>query len=265
MMHRYAVLVAVYILILIISGAAITSMERPSVTPLGVSLERWHSGLAVAAGVLILGLAIWVLKDSRPWFRRLAWITLGAAIVEGLLGIRAFPFLSILHALIAHLLFAACAAIAVFTSPRWHSGPEPVQDSWRPSLGSLAILTPGIVLLQITLGAAYRFRAMSVLWHVLNAMLVLLLLLVVTVFLIRQFPLHPSLRPAAVALAVITSAQVALGFATLLMLLLADESSLAVILCSIAHVGLGALTLAASVILGIQIRYHRTSDRLSGD
>ena len=73
---------------------------------------------------------------------------------------------------------------------------------------------------------SYRYRALGVLWHILNAMIVLLLILVVAVFLVRQFPQHPTLRPAAVALAVITAIQVMLGFTTFMMLILFPETTL---------------------------------------
>jgi len=85
-------------------------------------------------------------------------------------------------------------------------------------------------------------------------MVVLLLVLIVCVFLIRQFPAHPSLRPASIALAGITSVQVFLGFATFIMLLLFPESSLQVIIFSVLHVGNGALTLAAAASLSLEIR-----------
>ena len=97
---------------------------------------------------------------------------------------------------------------------------------------------------------------MGVIWHIMNAMLVLLLILIVAVFLIRQFPLHPTLKPAAVALAVITSIQVLLGFTTFMMLILFPETSLAVVITSVLHVTTGALTFGAGVTLAILIRYN---------
>jgi heme A synthase len=90
-------------------------------------------------------------------------------------------------------------------------------------------------------------------------MIVLLLILIVAVFLIRQFPEHPTLRPAAVALAVITSIQVVLGFTTFLMLILFPETSLAVVIPSVLHVTTGALTFGASVVLALQIRFNGQS------
>ena len=142
------------------------------------------------------------------------------------------------------------------TSASWKQGPEPIEDTWRPSMRSLAIAVPAIILLQTTLGASYRYHALGVLWHILNAMIVLLLILIVAVFLIRQFPQHPTLRPAAVALAVITSIQVMLGFTTFMMLILFPETSLAVVITSVLHVTTGALTFGAGLALAVLIRYN---------
>jgi heme A synthase len=259
-LHRYAVFVALVALIAIVLGAVVTSLLRPIAGPIAarpataVSFEFWHHVVGGTAVVLMLGLAIGLSSQ-------LGWIGLGAGIVDGVLGARAIanalPELSgILHALLAQIFFGAVVAIAVMTSESWKSGPEPIEDTWRPSLRSLAIAVPAIVLLQITLGAAYRYRALGVIWHIFNAMIVLLLILIVAVFLIRQFPQHPTLRPAAVVLAVITSIQVMLGFTTFLMLILFPETSPAVVITSVLHVFTGTLTFGASVALAIQIRYN---------
>jgi heme A synthase len=257
-LHLYAIFAVLVSLIAIVVGAIVTSLLRPIAGPIAArpaaaaSFEFWHHILGGVTVVLVLGLAIGLST-------RLGWIGLGAGILDGVLGVRAItnalPQLSgILHALLGHVFFGFIVAIAVVTSASWKRGPEPVDDTWNPSLRSLAIAVPAIVLLQITLGASYRYRAIGVIWHILNAMIVLLLILIVAVFLIRQFPQHLSLRPAAVALAVITSIQVMLGFTTFLMLILFPETSLAVVITSVLHVTMGALTFGASVVLALQIR-----------
>lgn len=213
---------------------------------------------AIFVAVLIAGLAVWLAragKDRR--LRQLGWIVLSIFVVEGLLGMALgspSPLSDILHALIGPISFASAASINVFTSERWKRGPNFVEDSWRPPLRKLAFFLPAIVTLQIVLGAAFRYRAASVIWHILNAMIVLLSILIVCVFLVRQFPEHPSLRPAAIALGGITAVQVFLGFTTFVMLLLFPESSPAVIIVSVVHVATGALTLAATVSLAAEIR-----------
>ena len=258
-LHRYAIFVAFCALLAIAAGAIVTSLERPiAVTPVPAAInpafQFWHHMGGGVAVVLVLVLAVGLRSQ-------LGWMAAGAGIVDGILGAKAitqaWPQLSgILHAVLAQVFFAAIVAIAVVTSESWKNGPEPIEDSWRPSMRSLAMAILAVVLLQITLGAAYRYRALGVLWHILNAMIVLLLILIVAVFLVRQFPEHPTLRPAALALAVITSIQVMLGFTTFMMLILFPETSLAVVITSVLHVVTGSLTFAATFALAIEIRYN---------
>jgi len=257
-LHRYAIFVALCALIAIAAGAIVTSLERPIAANSAISknpaFEYWHQIAGGVAVVLMLGLAIAV----RSQF---AWFGLAAGIVDAGLGFTGQAFASILHALIAQVFFGCIVAAIITTSASWKRGPVPIEDSWRPSLRSLAIAVPAVILLQTTLGASYRYRALGVLWHILNAMIVLLLILCVAVFLIRQFPEHPTLKPAAVALAVITSIQVMLGFTTFMMLILFPETSLAVVITSVLHVATGALTFGASLTLAILLRYNLQDGR----
>ena len=271
-LHRYSILVAFFVLLVLIAGAIVTSLERPispvpsaPTTPAAISFESWHRFGAMFVAFLIAGLAVWlakVSKDSR--LRQLGWIVLSIFVVEGVLGIALgslSPLTDILHALIGPISLAAVALVTVFTSERWKRGPNFIEDSWRPPLRNLALFLPGIVILQIILGAAFRYRAASVIWHILNAMIVLLSILIVCIFLVRQFPEHPSLRPAAIALGGITGVQVFLGFTTYVMLLLFPETSRAVIIVSAVHVATGALTLAATVSLAAEIRRNAVDAR----
>ena len=262
-LQRFVILVGLFALVAIILGAIVTSLERPiAATPassINPAFEFWHHMAGGVTVLLMLGLAIGL---SSP----LGWIGLAAGILDGVLGARAItnalPELSgILHALLAQVFFGVIIAIAVMMSESWRRGPSPIEDTWRPSLRSLAFAVPAIILLQTTLGASYRYRALGVIWHILNAMIVLLLILIVAVFLVRQFPQHPTLRPAAVTLAVITSIQVMLGFTTFMMLILFPETSLAVVVTSVLHVTTGALTFGAGLALAILIRYNIRAGR----
>jgi heme A synthase len=157
------------------------------------------------------------------------------------------------HALLAPVLLSIAVAIAAGASPGWDLG-QLVEDSWHPPLRTLAIALPALAFLQVLLGAGYRHGVMSVLWHILNAMIVVMVVLIVSMLVIRQFPQHPSLRPAALWAAIITGVQAFLGFATFIILLIDSEPSLALLLSSVAHVAVGALTLASTVLLAMQIR-----------
>ncbi len=257
-LHRYAIFVALVALIAIAAGAIFTSLARPiAATPaasINPAFEFWHSIIGSAALAFMLGLAIGIRSQ-------LGWIGFSAAVLDAAL----HQLSPILHAVLAQVFFGAVVGVALTTSSSWMRGPEPIEDSWHPSMRSLAVAVPAIILLQTTLGASYRYHALGVIWHILNAMLVLLLILIVAVFLIRQFPQHPTLRPAAVALAVITSIQVLLGFTTFLMLILFPETSLAVVITSVLHVSTGALTFGAGLALAILIRYNvRVGRSLTG-
>lgn len=273
-LHRYATLVAVCTLFLVIAGASVTSKEAglsvpdwplsygqviPQMTG-GVLFETGHRMVATVVGMLTIGLAIWLARvESRKWMRRLGWLALAGVVAQGLLGgatvllLQPAP-ISIAHACLAQLFFSVTVAIAVFTSRHWQEGPELVEDYGWPSLRSLAILTPILVLVQIALGAGFRHRAFSLMPHIIGAMIVPFAILLVGAFVLHQFPRHRALRPAAIALLIITGVQVFLGIAAYFARLEAAEYPLFMVFTTVAHVATGGLTLASSVVLGIQIR-----------
>ena len=273
-LHRYAILVAVCTLLLVLAGASVTSKEAglsvpdwplsygqviPDMTG-GVLFETGHRMIASVVGMLTVILAIWIARiEKRAWMRRLGWVAVSLVVAQGLLGgatvllLQPAP-ISMAHACLAQLFFSVTVAIAVFTSKKWQEGPEPVEDYGWPSLRSLAIVTPILILLQVALGAGFRHRAFGLLPHVVGAMIVPLVILLVGVFALHQFPKHRSLRPAAVALLSITGVQVFLGVIAYIARINAAEYPLAMVLTTVTHVATGGLTLAASVVLAIQIR-----------
>jgi heme A synthase len=143
-------------------------------------------------------------------------------------------------------------AIVLFTSLGWNRSAEPVED--RLSLRTMSLFVPALVLVQIALGAAYRNQAMGVLTPHFWGPRCCPFLLLVGVLVVKHYPGHRSLEPAAVALMSITGVQVLLGFATFLALLMSNQATPPVVVSTVAHVATGALTLAASVVLAIQIR-----------
>ncbi len=254
-LHWFAILVAVCALLLIVDGALVGPGTQPA-----PSTEWMHRTAGVALAVCTLGLALGlILADPRKQARRLAWITLAIAALEGVVGLSsvqsAIPHTAgIAHACLAPLFFAAVVAIAVITSPAWHRGPELVSDYGWPSMRSLSIITPILVLLQILLGAAFRQQALSLLPHVLGAMFVALVILLESIFVLQQFPTHRALRPAAKTLLGVAFGQVFLGIAALTMRSIADDTAPPVILTVAAHITGGALTLATTIVLSILIR-----------
>jgi cytochrome c oxidase assembly protein subunit 15 len=272
-LHRYAVLLAVCTLFLVVAGASVTSKEAglsvpdwplsygqvmPEMTG-GVFFEHGHRIVATTVGFMTIILAVWLaLAETRSWMKKLGLAALGAVIFQGLLGgltvkMMLPPAVSISHACLAQLFFSTTVAIALFTSKQWIAGPEIVEDHGWPSLRSLALITPVMVLAQIALGAAFRHRAVGVLPHVLFSMVVMLFVLFIATFVMHQFPDHRALSASAKALLGVTFLQVMLGVAAYYTRLQVSTSPLAMVLTTVAHVATGGLTLAASVVLSIQI------------
>jgi len=261
-------------LLLVVAGASVTSKEAglsvpdwplsygqviPQMTG-GVLFETGHRMIATVVGFLTIILAIWLQRvDQRPWMRKLGWTALGAVIAQGLLGGMTVlmlqpPAVSTAHACLAQLFFSTTVAIALFTSRGWQEGPSPVEDYGRPRLRTLAIVAPILVLGQIALGAAFRHRALSLLPHIMGAIIVTLSILLVGMFVLQQFGQHRALRQAAAALLTVTGAQVMLGIAAYYTRLQAEQIPLAMVLTTVAHVATGGLTLASTIVLSIQIR-----------
>jgi heme A synthase len=93
-------------------------------------------------------------------------------------------------------------------------------------------------------------------------MIVLLVILIAGIFVLRQYPEHPTLRPAALTLVIVTGVQVLLGFSVYLVLLMSDTNNAGLIITGVLHVVNGALTLAASVVFTMQMQ--RNLIQLSG-
>jgi len=254
-LHRLAILLAICTLLLIVGGALVGPGAQP--TPAAISTHRIA---ATAVSLLALGLLLWLIfTDPRPQARRLGWLTLALAILQDSVGHAAVLTLiprtaGIAHALMAPLFFTAVVAIAVVTSPAWSRGHEHVSDYGWPSMRSLAILTPIVVLLQILLGAAFRQKTLTLLPHVLGAMFVALVILLESIFVLQQFPTHRALRPAAKTQLGIAFGQVFLGLTALIMKSMADDTATPVVITVAAHVTGGAVTLATTIVLSILIR-----------
>lgn len=251
-LQRYAALVAACTLFLILVGAIVTS-SAPGVPLTVLSIHR-ITGFAVTA--LTLGLAIWLVSaPSLGSIRQLGWVALVLAISEVGLGEasqKSAVGLNFSHALLAHLFFATVVAAVAFTGTSWSQEPKLVEE--RFSIRALSLAAPFVVVAQIALGAAYRHKAMGVLTHIFGAMIVAVFVLLVGVLTVKQYPTHRSLRPAAVWLMSITGAQVLLGFTAFIARLMTDQPTVPIVVITVAHVVTGALTLAATVILTIQIR-----------
>ena len=277
MIFRYTAMLLLCALSLIVLGAWVTREVQPipglraplvsTVQPALIWLEQAHIAMACVVGVLTLGLIGWLQwRIRRPWPRLLGLAALLILGLEGWLGMQGVrsslsPVIGFFHASLAPVLFSILVAIAadVFTRK---DRIQPLKDPGRPPFRSLTVAVSLLALLQVLLGAAYRHGLLGVLTHILNALVITLMVLVVSIPVIREFPWHPSLRPAALGLAVVTGVQVSLGFGTFIVLLIGAGSSTTLSILSVAHGATGAITLAASVLLTILVWQNLCSPNL---
>lgn len=248
-LHKCAVSAAVFAFLGVLSGAIVTSY---GVTNGSLDFAIPHEVVAVLESVVVAMLGIWMIAKGPAPF---GYVMVATLLAEGALGsFQATPGLAILHSLLGQLLFSLTVAAAVITSPAWAMDPDVVEDHGWPSLGSLGNITPLFVLIQIGLGAAFRHKAMGVMPHLLGAMIVVLLILCICIFVMQQFPDHKTLKPGANFLMAIAFTQIFLGIAAFTVRTMNTKAIAVVIGITSAHASVGALTLAAAVVLHLQIR-----------
>jgi hypothetical protein len=230
--HLYARFVAGCTLLVVMSGAAVTTAHG--------LYQNIHLAAAAVDALLILGLAVW----ARRWGVLAILVVEGATRASG-------PVLGTAHAVLGAMLFAAVAAICLQTS--WQGEPERVRDFGWPSLRFLSRAVAFLVAVQVGFGAGFRHSAVGVLPHLLGALVVALFIVILGAFVTTQFPKHASLRPLAVAFMTITAIQVFLGLTAFLMRLMNMSGMAAFLGISVAHVATGSLVFAVSVMLAMEV------------
>src|SRR5665213_243583 len=184
-LHVYAVLVAAATFYLIVSGAVVASQAGNPVSG--------HRAAASVVAVLVVGLVVWLmLVEKRTWLRRLGWLALAGVVADtglGELSGAASPLISMIHAFLAPLLLSVIVAIALGTSKSWQHDPILLPDQGWPSLRGAARNTLVVVVIQVALGAAFRYEVIGVLTHILVALVVVVFILAIVV-LVTMMPPH---------------------------------------------------------------------------
>ncbi|HXA03430.1 MAG TPA: COX15/CtaA family protein [Bryobacteraceae bacterium] len=278
-LHRYTLLWSFCTLFLVVAGGLVTSNDAGLSVPDwplsygklmppmegNIFYEHGHRMVATTVGLLTIVMVIWLMRAERPrWLRNLGWIALAAVVAQGVLGGMTVIFMlpkpvSIGHACLAQLFFSTTVAMALFTSRSWARGPELVDDPGAPPLHWLALAVAACVFLQLALGASARHHALGILPHVIGALVATGMVLWLTVRVLMRHAGHHALRRSALALLSITFLQVFLGIAAYMSRLAtvdAPQPMPVMVGFTVAHVATGALTLAASIILAIQIFRH---------
>jgi len=245
-LHLYAWLVAAGFVYLEVTGAIAAGQEG---TPIGL-----HRIVSSAVAVLVIGLAIWLMAvEKRPWLRRLGWIVLAGVVADAGLGEMsrtASPLISMLHAFLAPLLLALVVAIALGTSKSWQHPPVCLPDKGWPPLRGVARNTLILVVIQVALGALFRYDFIGVMTHIIGALIVAVFILVLVVC-VTMMQEHPTLRPAAITLGVVIFVQIFLGL-TVISMGTAKTNNTAPLVFAVSHVVLGAITLATTLVVTLE-------------
>ena len=223
------------------------------------------------AGTLVsltLTIAVWtLLVERRRWLR---WLAVGAfctVIAQAILGgltVLLFqpPWISTAHATVAQTFFCIATAIALFTGRRWvqeqpDDRPQVEFDSRRPSLFTLTVLSIVVLYVQLILGGMFRHHGMSWWPHVANAVIVAFVLTWTAIRAISSYSNIDAVRRPAVVMLSLLIAQLCLGFAAFLTRVAwgrsAAQPELPMVASTVAHVAVGALLLATTVVLTIQV------------
>ena len=280
--HYFAVVTACFTFLLIVAGALVTGNEAGLSVPDwplsygslnppwegNIRYEHGHRLVAAFVGLLTIALAVWVWKkETRGPVRKLGWIALGVVVAQGILGgITVLWYLpapiSILHACLAQTFFCLVVSLAWLSSPAWRRQRREASSSLP--LNRLAMATAGAIYLQLLLGAIFRHTQSGILPHLLGALLVTVLAVCLVARVFQSQRLPSGLTVAATSLGILLALQLLLGLASwLLRLATADavQPQFPVVAVTTAHVAVGALILAASVILALQSFRVRSEGR----
>jgi cytochrome c oxidase assembly protein subunit 15 len=233
----------------------------------GIRYEWSHRMVAGTLVTLTLAIALWtLLVERRRWLR---WLAVGAfctVIAQATLGgltVLLFqpPWISTAHATVAQTFFCIAVAIALFTGRKWvEEQPRVEFDPRRPSLATLTWLSIFVLYVQLILGGMFRHHGMSWWPHVVNAVIVSFVLAWTAVRALSAYAHIEAVRRPAILMLSLLITQLCLGFAAFLTRVAwgkdAAQPELPMVASTVAHVAVGALLLATTVVLAIQVWRH---------
>ncbi len=273
-LHRFACFTAVCTFLLIIAGGLVTGNDAGLAVPDwplsfgkwmpempgGVLYEHGHRMVAAFVGMLTVILAVWIsVKEPRRWVRRLGWTALATVILQGLLGgitVLYFlpPAVSMAHASLAQAFFCITVSLAVVTGRKWIRRHPDTEPEDRPSLRWISLCLVASIYVQLILGAGYRHNALGIVPHILVAALVLLFAAWLAMTAARFYP--GDLNRLSLLLLGLVMGQTVLGTATFFIKkenLRAPQPTSEFVWSSTAHVALGALVLAVSLLFALKV------------
>ena len=279
-LHRFALVTAFSTLCLLVAGALVTSNEAGLSVPAwplsygqwmppmigGIFYEHGHRMIASFVGLLTIVLACWLASvEHRKWVKNLGWLSLATVILQGVLGGITVLFLlptvvSVGHACLAQLFFCMVCILALVTSPGWQNRNEDrsytLPNEGVFSLRRLTIAVNLAIFLQLILGATLRHKAFGVVPHLVGAVTVTLLVVWIVIQVASQYSDEQEILSWTLILNGLLAVQLLLGAATYWIRHVtefAPQPLPPMVALTVAHLAVGALMLASSVVLTFQI------------
>jgi cytochrome c oxidase assembly protein subunit 15 len=181
-LHRFAWFTAGATVLLICSGGMVTSKGVGLAVPDwpttfgynmfffpfskwvgGIFFEHTHRLIASVIGFLTIILAVWLWRSSSErWLKNLGWLSLGAVILQGILGGLRVTLLKdeigIFHACLAQAFLGLLVVIALALSPTWRRLAQSRPVASGKSLIIFALVISGLIYAQLALGATMRHQ-----------------------------------------------------------------------------------------------------------
>lgn len=235
--------------------------DRLDVYVHGVLYEHSHRLIGSVVGLLTIGLMVSLLaKDDRNWMKWLGLIALVAVVAQGVMGgmrvTNLSRILAIIHACFAQAFFALTASLALFTSRGWLGASEQMLAANTSRLRNLSIITVCLIYVQFIFGAVLRHTG-----NRLDAHLVFAGLVSIHIFLLLRRILQDHLENRLLVrlillLGGLLTVQLVLGFGAFVTEFTAlgkGVSPVAGVAITTAHVAIGALMMASSVLLALNV------------
>ena len=277
--HIFAVFNASAIFTLILAGALVTSNDAGlsvpdwptsfgsiyTIPPMvgGVRFEHGHRMLAEFVGLLTIILAFWTWQtDQRPWIRRLGIAAVAVVIMQGILGgltVLYFlpPAVSTAHAALGQTFFCITVIIAMFTGRASAVPPEKMFQPAGRRIARLALISVGVLFVQLVLGGLFRHGGLSWWPHVANSIVVIAMLTWTSFLALSSYKDVDRIRKPALLILILLMLQVCLGIAAFYTRVLHGREAVqpepTMVISTVAHVGVGALLLATTMILTIRV------------
>jgi cytochrome c oxidase assembly protein subunit 15 len=267
-LHRFAFTTSAATVLLLMAGALVTSNDAADsvpdwplaygkiIPPLvgGIRYEYAHRVMAGTVAILTLVLAILLARSGTRFLRNLGFTALILVIAQAVLGGMRVLFhnpalTATIHAILAQIFFVTVVSLSLFTSKWWNSDPPKLDDPASPPLCTLSAITAAAIFVQLILGAGFRHGAFQILPHIIGAFVVLFLAIWTS-----RIGTVAHLRRWGILLTSFIGTQFLLGIAAywaVVQEIKAQQPTTTYVILTVAHVLVGALTLAASVVLAL--------------